>query len=331
MPRPEDLGLLALAERRELRLPSGESLRTPLVVPSFSSRIPDIEKVFRSSEEFLDASFLISAFDVANGFVKPPFHFAGPVFLDSGGYEIGPDTDLSDVTSEPTGQPDDWSREQHQEVLTCWAAPVPTIVISYDHPQIRADISEQIERARTMALPNNSARELLVKPDTRHSKFIAIDKLVAAVRDMTGFHAIGITEKEIGNSVLERMINIAKLRIALRKIDLHTPIHVFGSLDSITTLFYFIAGADIFDGLTWLRYAFKDGHTYYRQDFGIGEFGIATKSPKVEALCWARNYHYIKEMELEMRRFLTAHEFSVFRHHSGALRDAYQSVEEEVG
>ncbi len=49
------------------------------------------------------------------------------------------------------------------------------------------------------------------------------------------------------------MQNIAKLRKALDKAGLNIPLHVFGSLDTVTTPLYFLAGADIFDGLTWLR------------------------------------------------------------------------------
>jgi hypothetical protein len=141
---------------------------------------------------------------------------------------------------------------------------------------------------------------------------------------------IGFTEKEIGNSVFERMQNIAKIRLALNKAGIVSPIHIFGSLDTVTTLFYFVTGADIFDGLTWLRYAFKDGRTLYRQDFGITDLGIGVKFPRVEALCWGRNYQYMKEMELEMRRFLKAHDFAVFRYHGDLLRSAFQSIEEEV-
>ena len=43
------------------------------------------------------------------------------------------------------------------------------------------------------------------------------------------FDVIGFTEKEIGNSVLDRMNNIAKLRIAMRKANINKPIHIFGS------------------------------------------------------------------------------------------------------
>ena len=323
--------MLPLAERRELRLPNGEFLRTPLLVPSFSSRVPDVEKVFRASGEFLDAPFLISAYDIARRHMNPPFDFGVPVFLDSGGYEIGPDTDLSDVTTEPSGPPEDWDATQHQAVLNTWTVPVPTIVITYDHPRTRVSIADQIQHAKKLALPPaNSCLELLIKPETRDQRFIQIDSLVHNARHFASFQAVGITEKEIGNSVLERMVNIAKLRLELRRLGLNIPIHVFGSLDSITTLFYFIAGADIFDGLTWLRYAFRSGQTVYRQDYGIREFGVGTKSPKIEALCWAKNYHYIREMELEMRRFLTSHDFSVFRFHAETLKAAYQNVEEEV-
>lgn len=322
--------MLPLAERRELKFPNGESLRTPLIVPSFSSRVADIHKIFRASEEFLDGPFLISAFDLANDHLKAPFDFAGAVFLDSGGYEVGSDSDLSDVSSEPSGEPSDWTPEQHRSILDAWLPGVPTVVITYDHPQVRVPIAEQIQRGKSLAIPADSAREILIKPETRDQKFIKIDSLVSQVRHLQQFQAIGVTEKEIGNSVFERMLNIARLRLELRRTNQPTPIHVFGSLDTITTLFYFIAGADIFDGLTWLRYAFKDGHTMYRQDYGIGEFGIATKSPKVEALCWSKNYAYMKDMELEMRRFLNAHEFASFKHHRDALQAAYQSVEEEV-
>jgi hypothetical protein len=331
MPGSDGIGLLPLAERRLLRLPNGQSLRTPLLVPSFSSRVPEIEKIFRASAEFLDKPFLISAYDIAKGNIHPPFDFGAPVFLDSGGYETGPDADLSDVANEPAGSPEDWNLEQHREVIDAWDKRIATVVVTYDHPNVRLAFGEQIRAARAMAVARpNFGLELLLKPETRDQKFLNIDSLADRVRDLSQIDAIGVTEKEVGNSVFERMLNIAKIRMALRRADQNMPIHVFGSLDSITTLFYFVAGADIFDGLTWLRYAFKEGHTLYRQDFGIGEFGIATKSPKVEALCWVKNYHYMKEMELEMRRFLNAHNFSIFRFHADTLRAAYGSVEEEV-
>ena len=79
------------------------SLCTPLLVPSFSSRVAEINNIFRASEEFIDGPFLVSAFDIAKQYIDPPFDFAGAVFLDSGGYEVGSHADLSDVSSDPSG------------------------------------------------------------------------------------------------------------------------------------------------------------------------------------------------------------------------------------
>jgi hypothetical protein len=326
---PEDAFLLILAERRELKFADGTSLRTPILVPSFSSRIPKIEKIFRASEEFIDGPILISAYDIKHKYLSPPFDFGNAIFLDSGGYEASSDSDLSDVSGQ-AAKGGEWSEGEHSEVLTNWASKVPVIVISYDHPKLRCALSRQIASAAELALPKNALKEILLKPETDDQHFVQVESVRRNVHSLSKFDVIGVTEKEMGNSVLERMENIATLRLALNKAGIGSPIHVFGSLDTITTLFYFVAGADIFDGLTWLRYAFKDGRTLYRQDFGITDLGIAAKFPRVEALCWSRNYQYMKEMEMEMRRFLKANDFKVFKNHGERLKAAFQSIEEEV-
>lgn len=321
--------MLILAERRELNFGDGTVLRTPILVPSFSSRIPNIEKVFSACEEFIDGPWLISAYDVKHQHLGPPFDFGSAVFLDSGGYEASSDSDLSDVSGQ-VQTAKNWSQAEHSEVLEKWNSKVPVIAISYDHPKIRCSLAEQIEAAKALVLPGKALREFLIKPETIDQQFIHVESIRRNVHELSTFDIIGLTEKEIGNSVLARMQNIATVRLALNKAGIGVPIHVFGSLDTITTLFYFVAGADIFDGLTWLRYAFKDGHTLYRQDFGITELGIASRYPTIEALCWSRNYQYMKEMELEMRRFLKQNDFAVFRYHGARLREAFQNIEEEV-
>lgn len=318
-----------LAERRELKFPDGTCLRTPILIPSFSSRIPKVEKIFRASEELIDGPILISAYDVKHGHLKPPFDFGNAIFLDSGGYEASIDSDLSDVSSLPA-QGKDWTESEHLTVLSEWASKVPAVIISYDHPKVRLPLQQQIAAAAVLPLPKNALREILIKPETEDQHFIQVDSIRKNIHGLSKFDVIGVTEKEIGNSVLERMEHLATIRLALNKAGIVSPIHVFGSLDTITTLFYFVAGADIFDGLTWLRYAFADGRTVYRQDFGITDLGIAAKFPRVEALCWARNYQYMKEMELQMRRFLKGNDFRVFKYHGDKLKAAFQSVEEEV-
>jgi hypothetical protein len=127
------------------------------------------------------------------------------------------------------------------------------------------------------------------------------------------------------------MKNIARLRIALTKAGLNTPIHVFGSLDPLSTPLYFVAGADIFDGLTWLRFGYCDGRSLYRQNFGALTLGVNTKAHMIDARCWFSNYYYLKDLELEMRRFLKDHNFAAFKYHSGIIEQSFQTVAEAVG
>ena len=327
MPRQEGTRLLRLAERREVKFGKTLTLTTPMLVPSFSSRVPKVEKPFRASEEFICGPLLVSAYDVGHELLLPPYDFGSAIFLDSGGYEIAKVADLSDVSDQTDNSPE-WSPKDHAAVLASWKPKVPSAIISYDHPKNRHPIKEQIKRAKKLKLPQSGmVREILLKPETQRQDFIQLDNILRNVRDLAVFPIVGVTEKEIGNSVLDRMVNIARLRQAFTGIGLSTPIHVFGSLDTVTTLFYFVAGADIFDGLTWLRYAFKEGRTLYRQDFGVSDLGISTRSYSVEAQCWHRNYGYMRDMELEMNRFPINYDFGVFKYHSESLKSAHESVE----
>lgn len=323
-----------LARRRIIRIDGVEVERTPLLIPSFSSKgFPDAEKVIATTSEVIDGPALVSAYDLWHKKITPPFDFATLLFLDSGGYEAGKDVELSDVGDrEHTPLP--WSREQHQEVLATWASPIPAVLISYDHPLERLQIAEQIERARALA-PGRTGigREILLKPETREQRYLQMEPLLIPkhIRALGEFNVIGVTEKEIGSSLLGRMKNIARLRRAMDNVGLeHTPIHVFGSLDTVSTPLYFLAGADIFDGLTWLRYAFHQGLTLYRHNYAAIDLGLDTKAHVVDGRCWFNNYYRMKEMELEMRRFLNGGDFHCFQHHSDLFRKAHESLLEAL-
>src|SRR5437762_1985645 len=68
-------------------------------------------------------------------------------------------------------------------------------------------------------------------------------------------------EQELGRSILERARNIARIRRALVEIGNDLPIHIFGCLDPGLVRYYAMAGADIFDGLQWLRNVITEGGT----------------------------------------------------------------------
>jgi hypothetical protein len=320
-----------LAKRRQLKLNGDEIQRTPLLVPSFSSKgFANVEKIIGYTSESIEAAMLISAHDLHYGQIKPPFDFAETIFLDSGGYEASRDADLSDF-GERDYIPQRWTQEMHEAQLAQWASAVPTVIISYDHPKERLPFQEQIDRAKKMAYGRKDVmREILLKPETEAQRFLKIDRIVQNADSLAEFDVIGATEKELGRSVIERMKNIATLRMALEKLGIDKPLHVFGSLDTVSTPLYFLAGADIFDGLTWLRFAFHNGQTLYKQNFASSILGVSTRADQIDGFCWNRNYSYLKEMELEMRGFLKGNDFDAFRYHRDLFRDVLRNVMEAV-
>lgn len=323
---------MELAKRRDLTWNGQLVERTPLLVPSFSSKgFPDVGKIVATTEEVIEGATLISAYDLHYKKIAQSMDFASLLFLDSGGYEASKDTDLSEL-GEQDHKPEKWTREMHEKVLLNWTSKVRTVFISYDHPNQSLSIAKQVAQAKLMANGRNDIlREILLKPEGKNSKLLEIESVLQNASALVEFDVVGITEKEIGNSILNRMENIARLRQSLDKHRAGVPIHVFGSLDTITTPMYFIAGADIFDGLTWLRFAYLDGYTMYKHNYGALQLGVKTRSHVIDGRCWFHNYSYLTEMQLEMRRFLNSGDFSSFRHHGEMFSRAYGSLLETIG
>jgi hypothetical protein len=321
----------ALAKKRSLKLNGVEFERTPLLVPSFSSKgFSQVREILEFSTELIEGPLLVSAYDLHYNEITPPFDFASLIFLDSGGYEASKDMDLSDY-GERDHVPRKWTEADHQAILQNWKPLVPSVLINYDHPKERIPIVEQLERARRTAPGReNVLHELLLKPESPESTRLNIKSIVQHVHSLSPFDIIGVTEKEIGISMLDRLKNIALLRRALDRAGLDIPIHVFGSLDTITTPMYFIVGADIFDGLTWLRFAFDEGRTLYKQNYGA-LIALDTKVHVLDGICWNKNYRYLKNLQEEMRRYLGTRSFTSFKHHGEQLQKALESVLEEIG
>jgi len=321
-----------LAGRRSLMLDGSEIERTPLLVPSFSSKgFPDINKIIHYCSELIDGVMLVSAYDIHYGQISENLDFASLIFLDSGGYEASRDKELSD-TGDRDHRPRDWTRDMHEAQLAQWNPTTPSVLISYDSPKDKLPLDEQIARARAMAPRRTGViREILLKPKKSNQIRLHMDNVLKRIHSLAEFDIIGVTEKEVGNSLIDRMKNIALLRRGLSKSGLNTPIHVFGSLDTISTPLYFLAGADIFDGLTWLRYAYHEGNTIYRHNYGALKSWAGINSDIVEARSWNDNYYYLKNLEAEMRRYLADREIRVFQYHSELFRKCLETVREAIG
>jgi hypothetical protein len=127
------------------------------------------------------------------------------------------------------------------------------------------------------------------------------------------------------------MHNIAKIRKALDGAGLATPIHIFGSLDTVSTPLYFLAGADIFDGLTWLRFAYRDGHTMYMRDYAVSEFESKFPDKTANVRILIDNLLYLQSLQSEMTRFLNERSFAEFKFNREVFERYFKDLSAKLG
>lgn len=252
-----------LARKMKLKLNAVEVGTTPMLVPSFSSKANiDITKTLETMSETINGPILISAYDVHYAKNFPQITFPDLIFLDSGGYECLKDKDASEIGFY-NPEPFQWDSDMHFKIVHDWPKDIPTVVISYDHPSVRVSTEKQIENSKKFFRRiDNVLKEILIKPDTKKAIRIDPETVIKNLDGLSSFDILGFTEKELGYSIFDRMITLAKIRVEMDRRDIQIPIHIFGSLDTITTPLYYFSGADIFDGLTWIRFSFHNGKHY---------------------------------------------------------------------
>ena len=327
--------LTTLARRRRIPHPLGITIETPLLVPSFSSKgfgynkagQSEVKKIFEVASEYLTDTMLISAYDLANGHIGPIESAITEVtIIDSGGYEISDFHDLSAVYQQPS-RPDDgdeWTEERLCKVYNSWPNHIPAIIVNFDRQDLRYSLQEQMERARKLfSNYRHQLHTLLVKPESEDQRFIQTKNVMAQIEELRDFDIIGFTEKELGNSILARMKTISNIRLAMDDAAVDRPIHVYGSLDPITSVLYFLAGAEIFDGLTWLRYGYSEGVACYYHNYGARSIGIDRTDDFVKAKTIQDNLSYLLDLKHQMQKFLLEGDFGKFGNNSDTLRESY--------
>lgn len=319
---------------------SGLQLETPLLVPAFSSKgfaikdgVSEIRAILSVTEQWLTSSYLISAYDITYGHIpaardlaiKPEF-----IILDSGGYEVARDHDMSAtrVSETPTSV---WTADMLGAVLESWPTEMPAIFVSYDHPGERKVVEEQIRGAKSLFKGHSGQLHcFLLKPESQTQETLrdALRALKSHAEDLRAFDIIGITEKELAGSTIDRMVQIARLRQMLDDAAVDAPIHVFGALDPMTACLYFLAGAEIFDGLTWLRYAFSDrDQCVYVHNHADLKYGISFgDDPKVRARVWVENIYYLNDLQVRLKDFLFTENFAALPHGLEVMKPADETL-----
>jgi hypothetical protein len=307
--------------------------RTPLLVPSFSSKgFREMKKIIRMMTEFITEAVLVSAYDIHYDLLAPKqLTFPSAIFLDSGGYEARVEHDLSEAYGQDY-KPKKWTEKDHHDVLANWQSAVPTIAISYDSPRRHSSIERQLAAALKLKheFPD-FLHEFLVKPEHKSELIepIVVAKIASGLKE---FSIIGFTEHELDHRIIGRMEKLANIRRILDENGIASPIHIFGSLDSLSTVLYFLSGAEIFDGLTWLRFGFHNGQTIYRQNYGAirGENGILKNARELSHAMWKDNYYYLESLRDQMRNFARTKDCKSFEHISAHVETAIHQLRSRV-
>ena len=313
-----------LVRNNIIKHPLGIELETPLLIPSFSSKgfsfnnhgESEATDALKVSKEFLTESLLVSAYDLYHKHIpySEEFVCTDLTVIDSGGYETSHIYDLS-ATSKYPYPIKEWSIDKLDEVLYQWPKHKAAVIVSYDHGTERHALEMQIKLAEELFNKHSSfLSDFLVKPETDAQQYIQIENVIRGISQFGQFAIIGVTEKELGNSILNRMKNISKIRKGLDDANNNAPIHVFGSLDPITSILYFLAGAEIFDGLTWLKYAYFNGPAIYQTNFGAfhPELGIHVRDSQVRSKSIVNNLYFLERMKYIMKEFISTNDFSLF-------------------
>lgn len=318
---------------------SAVTLATPLLIPSFSSkgfatgatgRGNDVGQIFAVASEFLEEVCLVSAYDIFYGNLPKPDDMlasASLLFVDSGGYELSSDYDYSAVTRNDSA-PQPWNIRKLESIVSSWPEHVPAVFVSYDEPTKRKSFADQVRGARHLFRQCSRHLSLfLLKPETTTQQTLdrAIRAAIADPEALARFDVIGVTEKELGTTMLGRMQQIARLRLALDAADVSSPIHVFGALDPISVCLYYVAGAEIFDGLTWLRYGYRDGVAIYLHNMYL-KYGLNVSDATIRSRTISDNYYALHDLQHSLRDFQNTGNFSKLGIHADFVRNATDSL-----
>lgn len=337
-----------LTRRRAINHPLGCTIDLPRLVPAFSSKgFPFIvdDETGRDLSTVADAldmtgatisdSVLVSAYDISHKYLRRPERYYGNkelVIIDSGGYELSKEFDSTEPMHREHETDQSYDLRRYKEVLMGLPTNCPIAITNFDQGSRAKEIVEQIRDAQQLfnKFPK-FLHDFIIKP-TGRQRYLVIDDVVRHLDKMRRFHIIGVTEKELGSKLLERLINIANLRISMNRKSIDAPIHIWGGLDPVLSPLYFLAGAEIFDGVSWLRYGYLNDTAIPRDSYTAIDLGIQTQWRRAEGMRLAKNISYLETLTIRMRRFVDegGKNFKVFETHAGIFERAYKTLCTEV-
>lgn len=253
----------------------------PLLIPSFSSKgnlfvlnskgqyVSDNYDLPQALNVRISKSYLISAYDIYYGFMPQEpsdWPYTEYLFIDSGGYETNDSFDLSE-RNKFNYKVFPWDQQKmevvYKKAVACPKFENSNIILSvFDG---HGTFDQQLQSALNFQSRFPGAfTNFLIKMN------FPVNDLLHGLEQNGGklelFPILGFTEKELGGSLQERLLNLVSIRHLLTACGWHGHIHIFGGLEPNLVRLFYSVGADIFDGLSWQRIRYQNNSTLFAPD-----------------------------------------------------------------
>lgn len=336
---------------RELQLSAG-GLSGPLLIPSISSKgfavvdgLSEVGTALQIAGPDITEALLISAYDIHHGLLPEHEKLLGPehaqtlfgtpalLVVDSGGYELSDVFESGEVGRGPRiAYP--FGRTEYEALVDRLPSDRNLLVVTFDTPNAeRAGYRQQRELAQQFAADRRHLKiNFLLKPPAG-DRFVEPAKVAPVADDLRSFDVVGVTEKELGDGVLDRMICLARMRRLLDDSGAdNIPLHVFGGLDPVLTPLYFMAGAEIFDGLSWLRYAYHDDNALHPEELAALAGNIEASQVRRDAQRYLSNLQQLGRLKHALGRWASEPDrYEILGRHHARLREIYETFQARLG
>ncbi|NMC55915.1 MAG: hypothetical protein GYA50_01670 [Eubacteriaceae bacterium] len=253
----------------------------PKLIPAFSSKgnvflnfndkiISDNYILINKLEKYLFNTYLISAYDIYYGFMPDnlmDFPLANTIMIDSGGYEILNSYDICEnYKYNYKIYPWDENKmlEIYKKIYNNEISQFSQLIFStYD---INTNLTEQISKACILKqmFPNSIIDFLIKLPNNIYS---LSDFIINSISEPLNFRLIGFTEKELGLTLREKLLTLIKIKNYFEQMNWIVDIHIFGGLEPNILILYFLAGATVFDGLSWQKVRYSENSTLHNPKY----------------------------------------------------------------
>ena len=274
---------------------------TPLIVPSFSSSgFPNVSDIYDLMKDKLYGVCLVSALDIGSRRIPSDVSDeVNLVLIDSGMYEARHAASQR-IDHSLLGTKGDWVRQGYLEIAGGIDPDANVILVNYDGFE---SVEQQIRQAsEDFSHAPHAASDFLVKPESG-AQLVNVAMLAQHTDELEQFDIFGVTAREAGDSLAQRCSSIVMLRDALDDAGLNLPIHVFGAITPLEVLTYSLCGADIFDGLSWLRFSFSENGSAAIEEVAFNVEKSNLTDFELRAKEWLSNLRRLYRLQESLRRY----------------------------